>query len=102
MDGEKTSLGVCWSCQSELLPHDAVLLDFGTAIQCCRECWQKIPSEERMSIALRFHDRSLDHGSIGRACDAIVRLVDQQILEIREEEDLPPWDRGDFGSPDWN
>ena len=95
------SIGVCWSCQRDLVAEDAVLIDHGTAIQCCRDCWQTCTSEERMKIALKFHDRSVEHGGFARACDAVVRLVDRQ-LELQDEEERPPWDRGEFGPPDWN
>jgi len=54
-----------------------------------------------MKIALKFHDRSVEHGGFARACDAVVRLVDRQ-LELQDEEERPPWDRGEFGPPDWN
>lgn len=53
-------LGLCWSCQIALDDKTAVWIDNHYAIQCCKACWEKVPVAQRLEIAMKFHDRSVN------------------------------------------
>jgi hypothetical protein len=66
---------VCWSCQAELAGREPVEVADGVELPCCMDCWQTIPTAQRLVIAQKYHDRPEMGSTLETARDVLKSLL---------------------------
>lgn len=80
---------ICWSCQSDLAPDDAVRLDDATWAPCCLACWDELAPVQRIVMGQKL--MLAPHAK--RALIAVGELI-QRHLDAEDQPGWQNWGRG--------